>query len=180
VHGRRVLEIACGTGYWTAAAAQSAASIDAYDINQATLDIARDKRLGAHVRLAIGDAYAPRPGKYDCVLACFWWSHVPKSRIPAFTMALAAAAEPRARLILIDNAYAPGSSTPIARTDAQGNTYQQRLLADGSAHEVLKNFPDAAELRAALAPFCIDIAPEYHRHYWRLSASLKTRQEHAP
>ncbi len=119
VRGRRVLEVACGTGYWTAVAAASARSIAAYDINDSTLDIARAKQLGAHVRLALGDAYAPEPGRHDCALACFWWSHVPKPRIAAFVGALlAAAVEPGALLLLIDNAFAGGSSTPITRTDA--------------------------------------------------------------
>jgi hypothetical protein len=43
---------------------------------------------------------------------------------------------PGGLIVAIDNRYVPGSRTPIARTDAQGNTYQLRRLADGSRHEV--------------------------------------------
>ena len=177
VRGRRVLELACGTGYWTAVAATSAASINAYDISEATLAIARAKGLGTHVSFSIGDAFAPLPGPYDCVLAAFWWSHVPKSRLSAFVAGLAAAVQPGARLILMDNAYAAGSSTPISRTDAEGNMYQRRKLADGSTHEVLKNFPDRAALNAALAPACTGITPEFLRYYWHLSADFNTHKE---
>jgi len=175
--GRRVLEVACGTGYWTAVAAPGAKAIAAFDINDETLAIARAKPLGAHVAFAIGDAYAPPPGDYDCVLAAFWWSHVPKSRIAAFVAALAGAARPGARLLLLDNAYAAGSSTPIARTDSEGNLYQRRKLADGSTHEVLKNFPDRASLHASLNGHCTGIEPDVMRYYWRLSADFN-RQEH--
>lgn len=174
--GRRVLEVACGTGYWTAVAAPGAKSIAAYDINEETLAIARAKQLGAHVNFAIGDAYAPAAGDHDCVLAGFWWSHIPKSRLPAFVDALAAAARPGARLLLIDNAYAAGSSTPIVRTDAEGNHYQRRKLADGSIHEVLKNFPDRASLHSSLSARCADITPDFMRYYWRLSAVFKDTQ----
>jgi demethylmenaquinone methyltransferase/2-methoxy-6-polyprenyl-1,4-benzoquinol methylase len=177
VRGRRVLEIACGTGYWTAVAARTAKSIAAYDINDETLAIARAKDLGAHVAFSVGDAYAPVPGGYDCVLAAFWWSHVPRSRIAGFVAALAAAAKPGARLLLLDNAYAAGSSTPIARTDSEGNLYQRRKLADGSTHEVLKNFPDRAGLNAALSDCCSDITPDFMRYYWRLTADFNQRQE---
>ena len=177
VRGRRVLEIACGTGYWTAIAAPAAKSIAAYDITEATLEIARAKQLGPQVTFAPGDAYAPIPGDYDCVLAAFWWSHIPKSRIAAFVAALAAAVRPGARLLLIDNTYAAGSSTPIARTDSEGNLYQRRKLADGSTHEVLKNFPDRASLNAALSPHCIDITPDFARYYWRLSAEFRPDKE---
>lgn len=175
--GRRVLEIACGTGYWTAVMAPVAASIDACDLNQATLDIAQAKNLGGHVRFAVGDAYAPLPGDYDCVAAFFLWSHVPLSRLAAFVRALAASAAPGARLLLIDNGFAAGSSTPIARTDAEGNTYQRRRLADGSTHEVLKNFPGRDALRAALAPVCESIEIDFLRYFWRLTATLNPTKE---
>lgn len=174
VRGRRVLEVACGTGYWTAVASASAAAIAAYDINPETLAIARAKQLGAHVSFAVGDAYAPPTGPFDCVLAGFWWSHVPRARIGVFVRALAAAALPGAQLVLIDNAFAAASSTPIARADADGNTYQLRRLADGSTHEVLKNFPDAPALQAALEPHCSRIEPVFLRYYWRLTAAFKT------
>jgi demethylmenaquinone methyltransferase/2-methoxy-6-polyprenyl-1,4-benzoquinol methylase len=177
VRGRRVLEVACGTGYWTAVAAQAAQSIAAYDINEETLAIARAKELGAHVAFSLGDAYAPTPGDYDCVLAAFWWSHIPKSRIAGFVSALAAAARPGARLLLLDNAYAAGSSTPIARTDGEGNLYQRRKLADGSTHEVLKNFPDRASLNASLSACCAGIHPDFMRYYWRLAAEFNQPQE---
>ena len=45
-----------------------------------------------------------------------------------------------------------GAGLPIARQDDEGNTYQIRKLADGSEHEVLKNFPAETELTEALAP----------------------------
>ena len=43
-----------------------------------------------------------------------------------------------------------GSSTPLARRDADGNTYQLRSLDDGSTTEVLKNFPTDEEIASLL------------------------------
>ena len=41
--GRKVLELACGTGYWTEVIAASAAQVTAIDINEEVLQIARAK-----------------------------------------------------------------------------------------------------------------------------------------
>jgi ubiquinone/menaquinone biosynthesis C-methylase UbiE len=152
--GRRVLELACGTGWWTQAVAPHVAEILALDANEEVLAVARSKTYPpGRVRFAQGDCYAlPDCGRrHDALLAAFWWSHVPRARLAEFLRGAERAVAPGARLVFVDNRYVEGSSTPLARRDGEGNTYQLRRLDDGSAHEVLKNFPDAAELRAAAA-----------------------------
>ena len=57
---------------------------------------------------------------------------------------------PHAIVVLLDNRYVQGSSTPLTRSDEHGNTYQKRTLDDGTSHEVLKNTPDESELAGAL------------------------------
>ena len=57
--GERVLEIACGTGYWTPLIAAQAQSVVALDYNEETLAIARTKKYHrANVQFMRGDAYA--------------------------------------------------------------------------------------------------------------------------
>src|SRR5215510_5365401 len=56
--GRTVLEVACGTGYWTAVAASTASAIVATDLNPGPLEIARGKGLGPHATFVQADAYA--------------------------------------------------------------------------------------------------------------------------
>src|SRR5882672_3878728 len=43
--GRTVLEVACGTGYWTQFIARTAARVHACDINESVLEVAREKPL---------------------------------------------------------------------------------------------------------------------------------------
>ena len=167
--GRRVLEVACGTGYWTALVARTAASIVATDAAEEPMRIAQSKDHGGHdVRFELADAYALSPvlGRFDGALAIFWWSHVPLSRMGAFLASLHARLERGARVVLMDNLYIDGSSTPIAERDAEGNTYQLRPLADGSQNRVLKNFPTESDLRAALAPHARVFAYEALGYYW--------------
>lgn len=153
--GRRMLEIACGTGYWTEVMAGSAASIVATDAAEEPLAIARAKALPAgKVRFRLADAYAldDELGRFDGAFAGFWWSHVPRGRLHEFLASLHARLEPGAAVILLDNRYVEGSSTPLTGFDAEGNSYQLRRLGDGSQVRVLKNFPSEELLRADLAP----------------------------
>ena len=55
--GRHVLEVACGTGWWTPHGARLAASWLATDLNPETMAIARNKTMPASVRFAAVDAY---------------------------------------------------------------------------------------------------------------------------
>ena len=157
--GRDVLEVACGTGYWTERYAPAAASVLATDVGEEVLRLARAKPYPpARVAFAVADALAPMAAPevaaaapFSGALAAFWWSHLPVARLGAFLDGLHAALAPGAVVALCDNRFVAGSSTPIAHADAEGNTYQERRLADGSRHVVRKNFPAEADLRAALA-----------------------------
>ena len=144
VEGRSVLELACGTGYWTTALASSAHSVLATDLNESTLAVARTRPYPSPVRFAVADAFAldDIPGDFDAIYAGFFWSHIPRADVRRFVDGLLERAE---LVILADNLYVEGSSSPITRTDALGDTFQTRRLADGREFEVLKNFPGDAE-----------------------------------
>src|SRR5204862_4071963 len=108
---RSVLEVACGTGYWTPHIARLAERVDAYDINEETLAIARTKPVdAARARFALGDAYAPPAASpaYDGAFAGFWWSHVLKRDLPRFLEGLHRVLAPGARVVFLDNSYVEG------------------------------------------------------------------------
>lgn len=167
--GRDVLEIACGTGYWTQVLASSAASVTAVDINHEVLEIARARPIPwANVEFWREDVYAlPRFSRlFSGGLAGFWWSHVPKARLRSFLTGLHHALAPGAPMVFLDNAFVEGGSTPISRRDADGNSYQKRTLRDGSTYEVLKNFPTEEELRHALDGLASDVKIGFLPHFW--------------
>ena len=76
-------------------------------------------------------------------------------------------------VVVIDNRYVSGSSSPVSRIDANGNTFQLRKLADGSTHEVLKNFPTTEELRKMMEPFAIGLEILELQYYWILHFRMK-------
>jgi SAM-dependent methyltransferase len=173
---KHVLEVACGTGWWTAHGARDCRSWLATDVNPETMAITRAKPLPAgKVQFATVDAYTFAElgnATFDAALAGCWWSHVPLSRLAGWLDLLHARLEPGAGVVMLDNRYVPGSSTPIARTDTQGNTYQTRPLDDGSVHEVLKNYPTREQAFAVLGARAV--APQWvdFGHYWLLTYDL--------
>jgi demethylmenaquinone methyltransferase/2-methoxy-6-polyprenyl-1,4-benzoquinol methylase len=176
--GSDVLEIACGTGYWTQFLAQSARTVLATDINPEVLKIARRKAYGGcRVFFAVADAYGsapadrPRNGSFHG----FWWSHIPRSRIAGFLSALHSNLAPGSKVVLSDNLFVEGSSTPISRRDEAGNTYQVRRLKNGSTHEVLKNFPSENLLRQDLRGRGRNLRFQPLRYYWL--AEYETRED---
>jgi demethylmenaquinone methyltransferase/2-methoxy-6-polyprenyl-1,4-benzoquinol methylase len=165
---KRVLEIACGTGYWTRFIARSAKQVAALDAAQETVDVAQMRLPPGAVEFVIGDAYA-LPAfavKFEAAFAGFWFSHVPVARRTEFLRGLNDALAPGANVVLLDNLYVEGSSSPISERDAEGNTYQTRRLGDGSRHRVMKNFPSEAQLRDAVAGFARDARFTRWEYYW--------------
>ena len=150
--GRRVLEVACGTGYWTQFLAPAASSIIAVDSSAETLRIAKQRVPQSTVLFKVGDAYALQNHGhlFSAAFAGFWFSHVPLERQCEFLRGLNEMLEPGAKVVLLDNRFVEGSSSAISERDAAGNTYQSRKLSDGSAHRVLKNFPTEAHLLALI------------------------------
>jgi len=164
-----LLEIACGTGYWTQFIAKPATAILVTDFNSEVIDIAQRKDFGTcRVQFVRADAYS-----LDGITGChtagfhgFWWSHIPVAKIGGFLSVFHARLSPDAKVVMIDNAYLEGSSTPISRRDSDGNTYQVRKLEDGSEHEVLKNFPSDKEVQKALSAHAAEISVRSLEYYW--------------
>ena len=148
----------------------------ACDINEAVLEIAREKPLPkGRVTFAKADAFSPGGlcEGCDAAFAGFWWSHVRKSDLARWLASMAKSLPSGALVAMLDNRYVEGSSTPVSRRDAEGNTYQVRELLSGEKHEVLKNFPTAAELAEAVRPHAHEAHLEETQYYWLLVFRLK-------
>jgi len=168
--GKATLEIACGTGYWSQFLAPAARSLLAIDASREVLDIARSRVASRNVVFATGDAYSP-PGKggpFEAAFAGFWLSHVPLAQLASFFDGLHEVLAPGATVVLLDNRYVHGSSTPISERDSHGNTYQTRKLGDASLHRVLKNLPSEQELRQAVSAAASSVRYHEWQYFWAL------------
>ena len=175
-NGHVVLEVSCGTGYWTEVIAPGARSVVACDINEPVLDIARAKEWGsARVEFLRADSYAlPQlTAPFSAGFSGFWWSHIPKEKISSFLFGFHDRLGKGSLVTFVDNRFVEGSSTAIWRTDSAGNSFQHRKLGDGSVHEILKNFPTEDELQAAVAELADSIEIIFLEYYWLLSYRTK-------
>jgi demethylmenaquinone methyltransferase/2-methoxy-6-polyprenyl-1,4-benzoquinol methylase len=168
--GRRVLEVACGTGWWTPFGALLSKSWLATDLNNETIEIAKQKKLPQDkVNFKIVDAYSfeqLNDDSFDGAFAGCWWSHIPLQRLQGWLDKLHTRLEPGAKVIVLDNSYVQTSNLPISRKDEDGNTYQIRTLDDGSIYEVVKNFPSSDEARLSLGARAKDVQWIQFHHYW--------------
>ena len=170
--GRSVLEVACGTGYWTQHIVRTASRVLSTDLTEETLQVARARNLPqTQVRFAIADAFnlPAAEGPFDGAYAGFWWSHLRHSECRPFLESLRRCLAPGAVVVLMDNLYVEGNSTPVSRRDSEGNTWQERKLGSGATHEVLKNFPTETELRANVEGFGKNCRYRALQYYWLLT-----------
>ena len=144
----KVLEIACGTGAWTAALAEAAATVTAIDAAPEMIDIARGRVTAANVRFEVADVFTWQAAAwFDTIFFAFWLSHVPASRFGQFWRQLRALVTGHGRVLFVDEHpdargkedYAAGSDEII-----------HRRLGDGSEHRLVKVFIHPAQLQARL------------------------------
>jgi protein-L-isoaspartate O-methyltransferase len=180
--GHAVLEIACGTGYWTRTIAEVAESVLATDINPSLVAQARDRcRCLPNVTLQIADAYtlAGVPTGFSAAFGIWWWSHVPKERLPGFLRALHGKLQPGGFVLFVDQLPYTGH---VRRRDPQGNTIEQRSLPDGRLFEIVKNFPAEEDVRTVLAGIAdnVEYIERPDERSWNVSYNVRTESPTKP
>jgi 2-polyprenyl-3-methyl-5-hydroxy-6-metoxy-1,4-benzoquinol methylase len=171
--GRSVLEIACGTGYWTETIAAVARETTGIDASAEVLEIAKAKGMPA--RFIMGDAFALSAvaGNFDAACACFWLSHVEKANIGKFLLGLHARVGPGAPIFMADNVYLEGLGGTLITKPGSPDTYKLRQLKDGTAHEIVKNYYTADELKNVFKDFADELRIEIGQCFWRIKYKTK-------
>jgi ubiquinone/menaquinone biosynthesis C-methylase UbiE len=132
--GRDVLELACGTGHWSAILARHAASLTALDAAPGMLSMHARRLSGARVRRICADAYASCPDRrYDLVFCGFLLAHAPDDRLGALWRVL-------------DAALAPDGVVAFCDTD-ESEIGIERPLAGAGAPAVVRRLADGREFR---------------------------------
>ena len=153
-HGR-ILEIACGTGWWTQQLAEGAKEVTAVDASSEMIERCRSRvetaGLGAErVRYMVADLWAWAPERrYDEVFFGFWLSHVPEERFDEFWALVDAALVPGGRVFFVDSASDEGSSGASGAGEAAET--ELREVSGGRRFEIVKRYYEPQPLRERLA-----------------------------
>ena len=176
---KSVLEIACGTGYWTEKISKTANSIFATDINEIVIDIARTRKFNSNVVFQVADMNCLSiDKKFDGLFGGFIWSHILLQDLDNFLLRLKDLLNENAKIAFIDSKQVEGTNHDrkrITRIDQYGNTFQTRTLENGTTHEVLKNFPSKQFLTDKLHQISTEVEIIELEHYW--IATSKTNGE---
>ena len=173
--GHDVLEIACGTGYWTEVVAKTASSILATDVNLTMVALAQKRLAGfKNVRFLVSDAYSldSVPEGFTAAFAVLWWCHIPKSRIRQFLSVLHSKLTPGAFVLFRDQLADDDAAEH--RSDTDGNILAERM-ANGRKFLIVKNIPTEKELLEILSGVAEHIEYSQDRQWgsWSVSYAVK-------
>jgi ubiquinone/menaquinone biosynthesis C-methylase UbiE len=169
VAGKTVLELACGTGYWTQVMSQTARHITAIDLSGEMLAEAKRKRCACPVEFVEDDMfnYQYQPKAYDVVAVGFWLSHQPRQEYDKFFELVTKPLVDDGTIWMIDNnPPAEGANFETSGIDEFGNNYKRRTLEDGRQFIILKNYFERPQL---IDIFSRSFALEdivYKTYYW--------------
>jgi SAM-dependent methyltransferase len=144
-----IVELAAGTGWWSPLLAQKGA-LSLYDINEAPLDLAR-QRLVAHglrAHIHVRDAWSAPDRLVDGLFTGFWLSHVPRHRLAEFLVIARAWLNPGGLFAFIDSRL-DLESRPADHPEPVDDLSTRRLN-DGREFTIPKVYWQPAELEAAL------------------------------
>ncbi|HET7460114.1 MAG TPA: class I SAM-dependent methyltransferase [Longimicrobium sp.] len=148
----RVLELACGTGWWTEQLVRWADEITAVDASSEVLELNRIRVGDEKVRRVQADLFqwTPEPAAYDVVFFSFWLSHVPPERFGDFWEMVRGALKPGGRAFFVDSLRTV-DSTAKDHVLPDDDVVLERKLNDGRRFNIYKVFYHPADLAAKLA-----------------------------
>ena len=142
-----VLELAGGTGLWTARLAPAADALTVVDGSPEMIAINRERvGMRPQMRYVKADIFEwdPPAAAFEACFFGFWLSHVPDDRFAGFWATVARALRPGGRVLFVDSG--PRSPNPVD-PDTEPTV---RKVADGRAFRVVKRYYDPAALEAEL------------------------------
>jgi demethylmenaquinone methyltransferase/2-methoxy-6-polyprenyl-1,4-benzoquinol methylase len=148
--GGEIVELAAGTGWWSAILA-SKGNLAIYDAADEPLRFAAERLAarGLAAEIATRDAWAEPDRQVDGLFCGFWLSHVPRARLGEFLGICRRWLKPGGVFAFIDSRPDPESSARNHPTPA--NDASLRRLNDGREFNITKIYWHPEELESALA-----------------------------
>ena len=150
IPGGAVLELACGTGFWTSCLAKQATHVTAVDSSPEALTINRKKTGSLPVDFMEADIFCWKPSRrYDFIFFGFWLSHVPAEQFDAFWDLVTSALSTGGKIFFIDSLFNQ-ESTAKDHGELDHSGIVERKLNDGSRYLIIKRYYEPEELTRKL------------------------------
>jgi demethylmenaquinone methyltransferase/2-methoxy-6-polyprenyl-1,4-benzoquinol methylase len=145
-----VLDLACGTGYWSSILVETAASLTAVDAAEEMLRLHAEQVPDPRVRRLRADVLSWVPDRrHDIVFFGFWLSHVPDGALRRFFDVVKAALSPGGTVAFVDTSAGEARyEEPVEGLPAPA---VRRRLHDGREFRIVKVFRSAEDVAEALA-----------------------------
>lgn len=173
--GKTVLELACGTGFWTSELLKSAKKVLASDYSENMLEIAGE-RLSENPNIIIlqADAYNPPVSypKFNGAMANFWFSHIPKNKIKKFLNTLHSRLAENSVVLLADDIYIEDRGGELIRKDQ--DSFKRRKLNSGEQFDILKNYYTKNQLEKIFSKYSKKLEIKYLTNFWVVRYYLQT------
>lgn len=157
-----VVELASGTGYWTALLAARAIRVTAMDGSPEMIAINRARlgELASAVDYQQVDLFEWQPTRrWDGLVFCFWISHVPRDRLGAFFVTCREALTEGGTMFFLDGQRIEESTAVDHELPRAEDEVMLRKLNDGREFRIVKNFYEPSDLikHAEAARFQLEV-----------------------
>lgn len=167
----QVLELACGTGFWTKHLLQIGEHVTATDAAPEMLQIAREYAGDERITYQQLDLFQWQPNEtFDLVFFANWLSHVPPEVVDDFLNKVRASLKAGGYIALVDQ-HAPSEADSAI---AKENIYAVRPLEDGREFTIVKAFYNLNELEEKLKKLGFVVTSQkFSETFFFLSGTLK-------
>ncbi|HSW87547.1 MAG TPA: methyltransferase domain-containing protein [Candidatus Saccharimonadales bacterium] len=166
---RYVLELACGTGYWTKSLLNTTQKVIAIDQSSEMLTIASKRYANKpNISFLQEDIYTPPTSfpKFSGCMANFLFSHIPKKDITKFLQTLHTRLETNAFVFFVDSNYQEGQGGTLVKKKGNEDTWKRRNLNNGEEYDVLKNYYSQKELEEIFGKYSRKLLVQYLTNFW--------------
>lgn len=177
MRGRRVLEVASGTGTATREIAETAATVTGVEIAPNMLDLAAANDNPPNVSYLAGDAFdlgSIAPGKrFDGGFAAGFLHTCPASRYAEFLHGFHARLEEGS--VVFMRSSRPTSPDAVSRlfwVDGYEDQFMTRQLSDGSEYIMVENDPTEDDLKGIFEPMTRNLDIHIGNYWWWIRYEL--------
>ncbi|MGH9435449.1 MAG: class I SAM-dependent methyltransferase, partial [Terriglobia bacterium] len=147
----RILELACGTGFWSERLLPYASELVLLDGSSEMLGLASGRLQSPKVRCIDEDIFSwHSTERFDTIFFGFWLSHVPPDRFEEFWKLVRQSLAAEGRVFFVDSLYEESSTAADQRLPGSETTTLKRRLNDGREFRIYKVFYEQGRLRDRL------------------------------